>query len=118
MQETCKQSDKMEAEYQEKINSKISQKFEVYEENRQTKLQSMRKRLRDHVSCPALAWLLASFFVTLGTVRWFGFVLFGFSYAGQLFHIDSVFDHSEDGYCREPQFLFYVSSIKVLFAEI
>ncbi|KAK7100779.1 stathmin-2-like isoform X1 [Littorina saxatilis] len=50
VQETCKQSDKMEAEYQEKINSKISQKFEVYEENRQTKLQSMRKRLRDHAN--------------------------------------------------------------------
>ena len=51
--ETCKQSDKMMEEYQERLNSKLSRKFEIYEENRRSQLQNMMKRLRDHVSCPA-----------------------------------------------------------------
>ncbi|KAL8606504.1 hypothetical protein ACOMHN_037735 [Nucella lapillus] len=48
--ETCKQSDRMVEEFQEKINSKVSQKFEVYEENRQSQVQSMIKRLREHAN--------------------------------------------------------------------
>nr|KAG5700805.1 hypothetical protein BaRGS_035008 [Batillaria attramentaria] len=48
--ETCKQSDKMMEDFQEKINSKISQRFEVYEENRQSQLQSMLTRLKEHAN--------------------------------------------------------------------
>lgn len=48
--ETCRQSDKMAEEFQEKINNKLSQKFEVYEENKHNQLQTMLKRLREHVS--------------------------------------------------------------------
>ncbi|XP_076440402.1 uncharacterized protein LOC143279938 isoform X1 [Babylonia areolata] len=48
--ETIRQSDKMAEEFQEKINNKICQKFEVYEENRQSQLQNMMKRLREHAN--------------------------------------------------------------------
>ncbi|XP_025110438.1 stathmin-3-like isoform X2 [Pomacea canaliculata] len=48
--ETCRQSDKMAEEFQEKINNKLSQKFEVYEENKHNQLQTMLKRLREHAN--------------------------------------------------------------------
>lgn len=63
--ETCKQSDKMMAEYQEKLNSKISQKHEAYEENKQSQLLNMMKRLKDHVSCPARTQCMLSLFLFL-----------------------------------------------------
>lgn len=67
--ETCKQSDKMVEEFQEKIVSKISRKYEIYEENRQAQLQNMMKRLREHVSCPvSTQCMLSLLFLALYTI--------------------------------------------------